>query len=102
MFAKVNIAVRGVIENMSWFTGDDGKRYPLFGAGGGAELARLLDVELIGQVPMTIPLREGSDHGRPIMAVDPSSEPSQVFARMASWIEAHGPTKRTHPELRIA
>ena len=101
MFAKVNIAVRGVIENMAWFTGDDGKRYLLFGSGGGAELARTLDVELIGQVPMTIPLREGSDHGRPIMAVDPGSETSGVFAAMASWIEAHGPTKRTHPELKI-
>ena len=101
MFSKVNIAVRGVIENMSWFTGDDGKRYRLFGAGGGAELARTLGVELIGQVPMTIPLREGSDHGRPIMAVDPASEASAVFAAMASWIEAHGPTKRTHPELKI-
>ena len=101
MFSKVNITVRGVIENMSWFTGDDGKRYHLFGSGGGAELARRLDVELIGQVPMTIPLREGSDHGRPIMAVDPGSEPSGVFAAMASWIEAHGPTKRTHPELKL-
>ena len=101
MFSKVNITVRGVIENMSWFTGDDGKRYHLFGSGGGAELARRLDVELIGQVPMTIPLREGSDHGRPIMAVDPGAEPSGVFAAMASWIEAHGPTKRTHPELKL-
>ena len=101
MFTKVNIGVRGVIENMSWFTGDDGKRYQLFGAGGGMELARQLDVELIGQVPMTIPLREGSDQGRPIMAVAPDSEASRVFAAMADWIEAHGPTKRTHPELKI-
>ena len=101
MFQKVNIAVRGVIENMSWFIGDDGKRYRLFGSGGGAELARTLDVELIGQVPMTIALREGSDHGRPIMAVDPGCEVSKVFAAMASWVEAHGPTKRTHPELKI-
>ena len=50
---------------------------------------------------MTIPLREGSDHGRPIMAVDPRCEASEVFTSMASWIEAHGPTKRTHPELKI-
>jgi ATP-binding protein involved in chromosome partitioning len=39
MAAKVNLPVKGVIENMSWFTGDDGKRYELFGAGGGQELA---------------------------------------------------------------
>ena len=35
MSQKVNLEVKGVIENMSWFTGDDGKRYHLFGAGGG-------------------------------------------------------------------
>ena len=39
MAAKVNLEVRGVIENMSFFTGDDGKRYEIFGSGGGAELA---------------------------------------------------------------
>ena len=101
MFEKVNIDVKGVIENMAWFTGDDGVRYELFGAGGGAELARRLGVELIGQVPMTIALREGSDTGRPIVAVDPEAEVSQAFAEMAEWVEAHAPTKRSHPELKI-
>jgi ATP-binding protein involved in chromosome partitioning len=51
MAQKVNLQVRGVIENMSWFTGDDGKRYELFGAGGGDALADTLDVPLLGQVP---------------------------------------------------
>jgi ATP-binding protein involved in chromosome partitioning len=101
MFQKVNIEVKGVIENMAWFTGDDGVRYDLFGVGGGADLARRLGVDLIGQVPMTIPMREGSDTGRPIMAVDPDSEASQTFVRMAEWVESHAPTKRTHPELKI-
>lgn len=101
MFEKVNIDVKGVIENMAWFTGDDGVRYELFGAGGGAELAQRLGVELIGQVPMTIALREGSDTGRPIVAVDPDAEESRVFAEMAEWIEDHAPTKRSHPELKI-
>ena len=101
MFDKVNIEVRGVIENMSWFTGDDGRRYPIFGSGGGADLARRLEVELIGQVPITIPLREGSDRGRPIVAADPDSEASRIFAAMAEWVEAHAPSRRTHPELKI-
>lgn len=102
MFDQVNISVKGVIENMSWFTGDDDKRYYLFGAGGGADLAEKLGVELVGQVPMTIPLREGSDQGRPVMAVDPADEASLVFAQMAEWVEAHKPSKRTHPELTIS
>ncbi|GJM37121.1 MAG: iron-sulfur cluster carrier protein [Acidimicrobiales bacterium] len=102
MFDQVNIAVKGVIENMSWFTGDDDTRYYLFGAGGGADLAEKLDVEMIGQVPMTIALREGSDQGRPIVAVDPENEASVVFAQMAEWVESHKPSKRTHPELKIS
>ena len=101
MFDQVNIKVKGVIENMSWFTGDDGTRYYLFGAGGGADLAETLGVEMIGQVPMTIPMREGSDQGRPVMAVDPGNEASVVFARMAEWVESQKPSRRTHPELRI-
>ena len=101
MFNEVKISVKGVIENMSWFMGDDDKRYYLFGAGGGADLAEKLAVDLIGQVPMTIPLREGSDQGNPIMAADPQNEASVVFAQMAEWVEVHKPSKRTHPELKI-
>ncbi len=101
MFDQVKIKVKAVIENMSWFTGDDHKRYHLFGAGGGAELAKRLEVDLIGQIPMAIALREGSDQGEPIMAFDPQSEASAVFAGMARWIETHKPSKRSHPELII-
>src|SRR5690606_4699209 len=80
MAQRVQLDVKGVIENMSWFTGDDGTRYELFGAGGGAELANRLGVPLIGQVPLVPDLREGSDSGRPIVATDPDSEAAQVFA----------------------
>ncbi len=52
MAQKVNLEVKGVIENMSWFTGDDGKRYEIFGSGGGAELADELGVPLLGQLPL--------------------------------------------------
>ncbi len=101
MFDQVNISVKGVIENMSWFIGDDGKHYPLFGSGGGKDLADRLGVDLVGQVPMNIALREGSDQGNPIMAADPTNEASLVFVEMAKWVVAHAPSKRTHPELKI-
>ncbi|MEO1063975.1 MAG: Mrp/NBP35 family ATP-binding protein [Actinomycetota bacterium] len=102
MSQKVQLEVRGVIENMSWFTGDDGKRYPIFGAGGGAHLADKLEVPLVGQVPLVPDLREGGDVGAPIMAEAPDSEAGQVFARMAKRIDVElAPTRRHHPELKL-
>ena len=101
MAEKVHLKVHGVIENMSWFTGDDGTTYELFGAGGGAELAELLEVPLIAQVPFVPSLREGADTGLPV-AVDPSTEIGAVFAEMARVVDVDlRPTKRRHRELRI-
>ena len=103
MADKVRLEVRGVIENMSWFTGDDGKRYEIFGSGGGQELADQLDVPLVGQIPLVPDLREGSDVGRPITAEQPDSEAAQVFRAMAEKIDTElAPTKRYHPELKIS
>jgi ATP-binding protein involved in chromosome partitioning len=94
MAEKVNLQVRGVIENMSWFTGDDGTRYELFGAGGGAELAERIEVPLLGQVPLVPALREGSDVGAPIAAVDPGSEAAQAIAAIAERIDVElAPTR---------
>ncbi len=102
MAQKVNLEVRGVIENMSWFTGDDGKRYELFGAGGGDELATRLGVPMVGQVPLVPELRAGSDSGRPIVAVEPESEAAEVFGRIAERIDVELAPKRIYrSELRI-
>ena len=100
--SHVKIPVRGVIENMSWFTGDDGKRYELFGAGGGEDLAKRLDVPLIGQVPLVPALREGGDEGRPITVTEPGSEPAEAFRSIAGWIDEHKPTRRRNPALKIS
>ena len=86
MAQKVNLSVRGVIENMSWFTGDDGVRYELFGAGGGAELAAELDVPLLAQLPLVPALRAGGDEGKPIAAVAPDSETGRAFHALAETI----------------
>jgi len=101
MAAKVNTPVLGVVENMSWFTGDDGRRYELFGSGGGQELADKLDVPLIGQVPLVSAVREGGDVGVPIVVSDPSSEAARAFEAIASWVAAKGPKRRFRPELTI-
>lgn len=86
MAAKVNLPVRGVIENMSWFTGDDGKRYELFGSGGGRLLADELGVPLLTQIPLISALREGGDIGRPIAAVAPESEAGGLFFELANRV----------------
>jgi len=102
MAKKVNLEVKGVIENMSWFTGDDGKRYDIFGSGGGGELADQLGVRLLGQVPLLADLREGSDDGRPIMAYEPDGEAGRAIAAIAETIDVElAPTRRFHPELKI-
>jgi len=86
MAAKVNLPVRGIIENMSWFTRDDGKHYEIFGNGGGQELADELGVPLLGKLPLVPAVREGGDDGRPVAAVDPGSEAGLVFHEMARRI----------------
>jgi ATP-binding protein involved in chromosome partitioning len=86
MAQKVNLPVKGIIENMSWFTGDDGKRYEIFGAGGGQELADELGVPLLGQLPLVQELREGGDDGRPITVTHPDSEVAQAFQAIATRI----------------
>ena len=102
MAAKVNLPVKGIIENMSWFTGDDGKRYEIFGSGGGEELANDLGIPLLGKLPLVPALREGGDEGRPITAVDPDSEAAQCFQRIARMIAVDlKPKKIYSPSLRI-
>jgi ATP-binding protein involved in chromosome partitioning len=102
MGQKVNLEVKGIIENMSWFTADDSTRYELFGSGGGQELADRLDVPLLGKVPLVPALREGSDDGRPIVAEQPDGEAAAAFAAIAEAIDVElAPTRRWNAELKI-
>jgi ATP-binding protein involved in chromosome partitioning len=102
MAQKVNLEVKGIIENMSWVTGDDGQRYELFGAGGGDALAERLGAPLLGQVPLVTELREGGDAGRPIMLTDPDGEAATAFAAIAERVEVElAPTRRYRKELKL-
>jgi len=102
MARKVHLGVAGVIENMSWFTGDDGKRYEIFGRGGGQQLAEQLEVPLVGQIPLVTELREGGDEGRPIVATEPDSEAAQAFVAVAERIATElAPKKIYRRELTI-
>ncbi len=102
MARKVNLPLRGVIENMSWFTADDGTRYEIFGRGGGAELAEALGVPLLGQVPLVPALREGGDVGLPVTVSQPEGEAAQAFTVIASEVARMGPARVFRPELNIS
>jgi ATP-binding protein involved in chromosome partitioning len=101
MAEKVNQEVMGVVENMSWFTGDDGTRYALFGEGGGSALADELGVPLLARIPFLPAMRVGADEGHPLAAVAPDSDAARAFDQLAQGVVATRPRVRTHPELVI-
>lgn len=102
MAEKVRLTVNGVIENMSWFTGDDGKRYEIFGAGGGQELADRLSVPLLGRIPLVPELRVGADVGEPIVVSEPHGEAAAAIRSIAERLDVElAPRKRRHPELKL-
>ena len=92
MAFKVSLEIGGVIENMSSFTTPSGERFTIFGEGGGQELADELDVPLLGRVPLTMPLREQSDDGLPLVIEDPDDPASQAIHQAARGLIAMSPT----------
>jgi ATP-binding protein involved in chromosome partitioning len=90
MFKKVNVPLLGIVENMSYFIAPDtGARYDIFGHGGAQAEAKKLDVPFLGEVPLTIDVRETSDAGRPVTATAPDSAPATAFRDIAAkaWAE---------------
>jgi len=98
---KLKLSVRGVVENMSWFTGDDGTRYELFGRGGGTQLSQDLGIPLIGQIPLIPALREGGDSGMPISVSEPAGEAATAFRALAERVVALGPARVYRRELSL-
>jgi ATP-binding protein involved in chromosome partitioning len=98
---KLNLPVRGVIENMSEFVAPSGERYPLFGSGGGEALAEQLGVGLLGRVPLTMALREGGDTGVPVLAGHPEDPAAVALEALADAVVGLGPTRRYRSDLRI-
>jgi ATP-binding protein involved in chromosome partitioning len=74
------------VENMSYFTGDDGKQYRIFGEGGGQALARKFNTQLLAQMPLVPQIREGGDEGRPIVIKDAKSDSATKFRELAKKV----------------
>jgi ATP-binding protein involved in chromosome partitioning len=93
MAIKVNLEIGGVVENMSAFVTPGGERFTIFGSGGGEQLADELDVPLLGEVPLTMPLREQSDAGTPLVISDPDDPASQAIRSVARGLVAITPAE---------
>jgi len=85
MFSKVNVPVLGLVENMSYFVcPGDGRRYDIFGTGGGAREAARLKVPLLGEIPIDIATREAGDRGTPIVTADSKNPVAQEYLKIAN------------------
>jgi ATP-binding protein involved in chromosome partitioning len=93
MASKVDLEICGIVENMAGFTTPDGQRFPIFGEGGGQELADELDVPLLGKVPLTMPLREQADAGVPLVVTDPDDPAAQAARSVARGLVALTPVE---------
>jgi ATP-binding protein involved in chromosome partitioning len=80
MFTKVNVPVLGVIENMSYFIAPDtGKKYDIFGSGGGEKISRELDTPFLGGIPIDSRIREGGDSGFPMVFGMPDAKETEII-----------------------
>lgn len=102
MFNKVEVPVLGIVENMSYFIAPDtGNRYDIFGHGGAKAEAQAIGVPFLGEVPLTISIREKSDAGTPIVVSDPENPQSLVYREIASrvWAEVQRHSVRKAPNI---
>lgn len=101
MLSKVNVAVLGIVENMSGFATPDGKVHEIFGRGGGAALAERLHVPLLASIPLEQSIREGGDSGKPA-ALEDNSAAGAIFRELGLKVmEIIDKNSASREELRI-
>jgi ATP-binding protein involved in chromosome partitioning len=88
MFTELRVPVLGVVENMSYFVGEDGKRYEIFGHGGGKKLAESSGVPFLGEVPIDPRVAASGDAGEPIVRRHPDAPVSKAYGALASKVLA--------------
>jgi len=102
MFNKVEVPVLGIVENMSYFIAPDtGARYDIFGHGGARAEAERIGVPFLGEVPLTISIRETSDAGTPVVVSDPEGPQAKVYREIAEkvWEQVQTRSGRTAPSI---
>jgi ATP-binding protein involved in chromosome partitioning len=102
MFRKVEVPLLGIIENMSYFLAPDtGKRYDIFGHGGARGEADRIGVPFLGEIPLTIDIRERSDAGTPVVASDPDGASAAIYREIAAkvWSQLKAGAPRKAPTI---
>ena len=102
MFNKVEVPVLGIVENMSYFIAPDtGNRYDIFGHGGAKAEAETIGVPFLGEVPLTISIRETSDAGTPVVVSEPDGPQAKIYRDIATkvWEQVKTRSGRTAPSI---
>jgi len=106
MFERVNVTILGLVENMSYFIAPDtGKRYDIFGNGGGRKAAEEMGIPFLGEIPINPLIREGGDNGKPIVIADPDCEETkkimEIARNMAAQISIRNINAPVIPKIEI-
>lgn len=88
MFAKLEIPILGVVENMSYLVMPDQSKMAIFGEGGGEKLAEIANIPFLGQIPLDTAIRIGGDTGKPVATMADDLEISKVFETIAEKVAA--------------
>ena len=88
MFDKLGVKILGLVDNMSFFTGDDGKKYKIFGEGGVKKTAKEFEKEFLGEIPINLEVGKTSDEGKPLVEANPDHEISKIYLNFAKKIKS--------------
>ena len=88
MFDKLGVKITGLVDNMSHFVGDDGKKYPIFGEGGVKRTAEEFKKDFLGEIPINTDVGKLGDQGTPIVEKDPEHEISKIYLNLAKKIKS--------------
>ena len=88
MFDKLKVNIIGLVDNMSYFIGDDGKKYPIFGEGGVKRTAEEFNKEFLGEIPIDPKVGKLGDQGTPIVNSDPNNKISKIYLNLANKIKS--------------
>ena len=88
MFNKLEVKILGLVDNMSFFKADDGKKYHLFGEGGVRKTAEEFNKEFLGEIPINPEVGKSGDNGKPIVEENPDNEISKIYLNFAKKIKS--------------